>query len=400
MSCLVLILVIGSWMAIGGDRIPTSGGGAAVAQLEVSPSSGLAPLQITANAASSEAGQGATITSYDFNFGDGSSTGPQAKATVKHTYKGAGTFAVTLTITDSAGRTDQATQDVAVAKRQVGDPTAKLRVRPRTGEAPLRITARASTSSAGKGAKITAYEFDFGDGTSTGPQPKATVKHTYTRSGTFPVTLTVTNSAGRTDQATQDVTVTVTEPPPSEPTAKLRVTPQSGEAPLLVTADGSASEAGKGAKIATYDFSFGDGTSSGPQADATVEHTYKSARTYTVTLTVTNSVGRTNKTTLAVMADEPPPIEPTAALTLSDGVVDPVEPDSPWFIRADGSGSKAGPGAIMSTYEFSFSDGFSTGAQKQAIVEHECEPGAYRVTLTVTNSAGQTDTFVGTINVR
>jgi PKD repeat protein len=309
MACLVLAVIIGSWIAIGAQ----TGGGAGgadppVARLEVTPSSGPAPLQITASASTSKAGNGATITSYDFDFGEGTSTGPQPKATVKHTYKSPATYTVTLTVTNSAGRTDQTTQDIAVTKPRPGDPTAKLRVSPRTGEAPMRITARASTSSAGKGAKITDYDFDFGDGTSTGPQPKATVKHTYKSPATYTVTLTVTNSAGRTHETTQKVEVT--EPPASEPTAELQVTPQSGEAPLQITANGSASKAGKGATITSYAFDFGDRTTSGPGADATVEHTYKGPETYTVTLTVTNSAGRTHETTQKVEVTEPQPVGP------------------------------------------------------------------------------------------
>jgi hypothetical protein len=55
------------------------------------------------------------------------------------------------------------------------------------------------------------------------------------------VTLTVTNSAGRTDQTTHDVTVTGSPPP--MPVARLTVTSEGGYA----GADGSASTAGQGA---------------------------------------------------------------------------------------------------------------------------------------------------------
>src|SRR5260221_234374 len=53
------------------------------------------------------------------------------------------------------------------------------------------------------------------------------------------------------------------------PTGALAVTPTSGTAPLAVTADASGSTAGS-SPISSYSFSFGDGTTAGPQATATV----------------------------------------------------------------------------------------------------------------------------------
>ena len=268
-----------------------------MARLEVTPSSGPAPLQITANGSTSKAGKGAKITSYDFDFGDAYKTGPQPKVTVKHSYESPGTYTVTLTVTNSAGRTDQTTQDVKVTRPPPSDPTAKLRVTPRSGPAPLQITASGSTSKAGQGATITSYDFNFGDGNKTGPQPKATLKHTYKSPGTYTVTLTVTNSAGRTDKTPQDVTVT--DSPPPKPVARLTVGRDGAQFKVYVGADGSASTAGQGATITSYDFDFGDGYKTGPQSEAKANHTYERpspgepAKTYSLKLTVTNSAGQT-----------------------------------------------------------------------------------------------------------
>jgi len=55
-----------------------------------------------------------------------------------------------------------------------------------------------------EGATAVKYEWDFGDGeTANG----AEVTHTYTRIGTYKVTLTVTDSAGRKGSATESVNV-------------------------------------------------------------------------------------------------------------------------------------------------------------------------------------------------
>lgn len=75
------------------------------------------------------------------------------------------------------------------------------------------------------------------------------------------------------------------------PTAALSVSPASGAAPLNVTADASASTDPDATPIATYSFSFGDGTTVGPQAGPTATHTYTSTGTFTVTVTVTDTGG-------------------------------------------------------------------------------------------------------------
>jgi parallel beta-helix repeat protein len=85
------------------------------------------------------------------------------------------------------------------------------------------------------------------------------------------------------------------------PTAALAVSPSSGNAPLAVTADASASTAGS-SPISSYSFDFGDGTIVGPQAGATAHHTYPSAGTYKVTVTVTDGNNMTSTASQTVTA--------------------------------------------------------------------------------------------------
>ena len=86
-------------------------------------------------------------------------------------------------------------------------PTAALGVTPSSGTAPLGVTADASASTAGS-SPISSYSFDFGDGTTVGPQPGATASHTYQSAGTYKVTVTVTDGNNMTSTASQTVTVT------------------------------------------------------------------------------------------------------------------------------------------------------------------------------------------------
>ena len=175
------------------------------AALTVSPASGTAPLSVTADASGSTPGS-APISSYSFNFGDGSTTGPQSSPTATHTYQSAGSYTVTVTVTDGNGLTATATRNVSVSAQQQNGPTAALSVSPASGTAPLQVTADASGSTAGS-TPISSYSFDFGDGTKTGPQPGATATHTYQSAGSYTVTVTVTDGNGLTATATRNVSV-------------------------------------------------------------------------------------------------------------------------------------------------------------------------------------------------
>jgi PKD repeat protein len=103
----ILLLLAASLAACGGN-----GGGqhnrSPVARLTISPTSGDAPLAISGSGDASSDADG-TITSYAWDFGDGSrATGPR----VEHTYTTVGEFVVTLTVTDDQGATGTASGSV------------------------------------------------------------------------------------------------------------------------------------------------------------------------------------------------------------------------------------------------------------------------------------------------
>jgi PKD repeat protein len=89
------------------------------------------------------------------------------------------------------------------------------------------------------------------------------------------------------------------------PTASFTATPMSGQVPLPVVFDASASSDPDGS-ITSYGWNFGDGTSG---SGVTASRTYDSAGTFTVLLTVTDNRGATARTTriLTVAAGPPPP---------------------------------------------------------------------------------------------
>ncbi len=154
-------------------------------------------------------------------------------------------------------------------------------VGPTFGNAPLIVTFDGSESFDLDGS-ITAYNWDFGDG-STGTGVITT--HTYTQAGTFTATLSVTDDVGL--ESVSPVSVEIEVLPNDPPTAVGSFLPTSGEAPLVVFFNGSASTDSDGS-IVSYEWDFGDGSSG---SGATTSHTYTQAGTYTASLTVTDNGG-------------------------------------------------------------------------------------------------------------
>jgi parallel beta-helix repeat protein len=178
------------------------------AALKVTPSSGTAPLTVSADASESSDPDSFPIATYKFDFGDGVVVGPQAASTASHQYTGRGTFTVTVTVTDTAGKFGTATATVSITSVNQ-PPSAALSVNPTSGPAPLAVTADASGSSDPEGQPIASYRFDFGDGVVVGPQAGMTATHTYTAAGSYTVTVTVTDADGLFGTASKTVTVQI-----------------------------------------------------------------------------------------------------------------------------------------------------------------------------------------------
>ncbi|QPK65246.1 PKD domain-containing protein [Methylomonas sp. LL1] len=98
----------------------------------------------------------------------------------------------------------QITGSYAEGVATLSPPTAGLSVTPLTGDAPLNVTLNGSSSSDSDGS-ITAYNWNFGDGTSA--SGSATTSHLYQTAGNYTATLTVTDNSGLTGSASQSIQV-------------------------------------------------------------------------------------------------------------------------------------------------------------------------------------------------
>jgi len=245
---------------------------------------GETPLPVTFDATSSTG----DIVSYEWLFGDGDSG---FGSVIAHTFTTAGSYTVTLKVTDDTGAVDRETVSVAVTSASVvnAPPTAVISTSTSVGDAPLQVKFDATGSSDSDGS-ILLYKWAMGDGgTADGPQ----FTYTYTTAGTFTATLTVTDDGGLTD--TISTPVIVRQPVDDAnlpPTAAISASPIKGAPPLAVSFDGDGSKDPDGT-VSSYTWNFGDGTT---DSGIAVKHTFIQPAVYTVTLKVTDNMGAESQT--------------------------------------------------------------------------------------------------------
>ena len=109
--------------------------------------------------------------------------------------------------------------------------------------------------------------------------------------GSVPVTLFVTDDRGGTSSTSQKPHG---RPAPWRPTRHFSVLPATPTHLVSAVLNGSGSTVGTGATITQYDWDFGDGTPTVSGSSAAVNHTWATAGSYPVILTVTDSLGRTD----------------------------------------------------------------------------------------------------------
>jgi len=293
-------------------------------------------------------------TSWSWNFGDGSTSNLQNPT---HSYNNAGSYNVTLQVSNGY-YTKSISKSVTVLAPIVVDftynPTA-----PVAGQ-----DVQFVNSSTGS---ITSYAWNFGDGaTSTLKDPV----HKYNNAGAYTVTLTASNSRGsksksKTITINQSLNPSFTYTPSS---------PYAGQSVQFTdTSSGSPT---------SWQWNFGDSSSSNLQNPS---HTYLSAGTYTVTLTVTNSA-ETKATSKTIT------VKPVVRADFTYSPTNPMVGTSIQFTdKSTGN---------ITSWSWQFGDG-GTSTQKNPTKTYSAA-GSYNVKLTVSdgttsNSMTQTVTVAAAI---
>jgi len=274
------------------DDFPSTG--PTVARFTFSPTAPSINQDVLFNASSSSVNNGVANGTFAWDFGDGTtSTG----VTTTKRYTRGGTMTVTLTATSNTGQTSTSSRTITIATAL--PPAAANFVFSPTNPAinqDVVFTVSGTPLPGGPGipgfpgggvVQGTSYTWDFGDGT-TGVGSSLT--HRYLRGGTFAVTLRVTSDTGLTAQTTRQLTISTTLPAGSASFVFSPTDPHTGD---QVFFNASASTIADG----TYTWDFGDGTTG---SGVNTIHVYSRERTYTVLMTVRNSLGQSASTTRTV----------------------------------------------------------------------------------------------------
>jgi PKD repeat protein len=184
----------------GGVLVPPRGG-PPTASFTISPAKPVALQTVFTDASASRPASGNVITQYFWNWGDGGGgSGQQAS----HVYAAPGDYVITLNVVDNMSNTANTTKSLTI---ESGNPKASFIFALGPVATPRAVNFDANGSTAAGGATIVAYAWTFGDGASQPPTGSAVTSHLYTPGATYPVTLTVTDSSGRTGVFSQNINI-------------------------------------------------------------------------------------------------------------------------------------------------------------------------------------------------
>ncbi|MBT2163550.1 PKD domain-containing protein, partial [Zobellia barbeyronii] len=344
-----------------------------IASAEATPSKGQSPLRVTFTGSNST--DDVSIVSYRWDFEDGKTSN---EINPVLTLDEVGSYNAKLTVTDEKGLSHSDMVTITVESKDNIAPVAKLSADVKSGNAPLEVSFNGSSSTDDTG--IVKYSWDFKDG---GSSNETNPRHTFEEEGSYIAELTVEDIAGLTHKDV--VTITVESTVDETPVAKASASKMSGVIPLQIDFTAANSTDDKG--VAGYAWDFKDGNSSDK---VTASHTFESAGDYVVQLTVTDSKGQTNKTTLNISAQAPTNDPPSAKLTtnLDNGT-------APLTVNFTSNGSADDNG--ITKYAWDFKDGsFSDKANSEHTFN---EQGTYDVELTVEDAAGLRDTKTTSVTV-
>lgn len=323
-----------------------------------------------------------------WTFGDAKEERGADLRRVAKSFDQAGAYPVTVRVRNAAGQLAELNTLVRVTERlQIsdlifeGEPLMQANSTIK-GEAPLNVQLTPKTS-------LPLIQFSWEDPEGDAAIQGSTISKVYRTPGTYTLTLIAENPEGKVMR--QNVSVQV-DPPSAQPVITLK--PEGGTAPLTVTFDASQTYIPPGQQIAGFEWTFGD---EGAQEDpvlgaARVEHTYKMAGEFVVTLRVVMSDGKDYKTTKTIVVRRP---TLGACIQASRTTVQAGK-----GVAFDSSCSIGIPSKIAWDVRSEASPDLSLAQSPEAQYVHVFETaGTYKVTLTLTDQFNNTDARSVTITV-
>jgi PKD repeat protein len=318
--------------------------------------SGAVPLTVKFDATSIMDPQESQIIGYSWDFdadGRADVDGVSYRKT-SYTFDKIGEHKISLTVTSADfepdGKHEQKTFEKTISVYEPSDfdsSKLKLSATPNAGVAPLTVNFSASGNASSGTSKIDSYEWLIGDGMAklSGERDK----FTFTKPGTYPVTLKVTYASGQIKTEVVEIKVNDTSFAPqavitTSPAFSNRYQAVAGSAPLEVKFEATASK-DKDNNIVKYQWDF-DGDKIWDAEGSNASHRYWDLGEYKVKLRVTDADGNSSEAETKVLVGEELPVVDFGA--------DKLAGPAPLAVNFDASGSRLPEGRKIISYEWDF----------------------------------------------
>ena len=329
---------------------------APVANFSATPLSGYGPLTVNFTDNSEN-----TVTSWNWNFGDGNTASIQNPEHVYLTVSEPTSYTVTLIASSPFGvSTSTKTNYISVSEPA---PVANFSAIPLSGYGPLTVNFTDSSENT-----VTSWSWNFGDGNTASIQNPQHVYASVAAPTTYNVMLIASSPFG-VSTSTKTNYISVSEP---APVANFSATPLSGYGPLTVNFTDSSENT-----VTSWSWNFGDGNTASIQNPQHVYATVAAPTTYTVRLIASSAFGVSTSTkTNYISVSEPAPVANFSATPLSGY--------GPLTVKFTDTTENT-----PTSWNWNFGDGFtSISKNPQHIYTAVATPTTYTVILITSNSYG------------
>ncbi len=349
---------------------------AVTADFSATPHSGNTPLTVTFTDQSTTINT--TINSWQWDFDNNGVTDATGKGPHNFTYTTDGVYTVKLAVSDGA-RSDVETKADYISANPTPIVSADFSATPLSGAVPLLVTF--TNLSSASNTSISSWQWDFDNNGVVDATGAGTHQFTYSAVGSYSVKLTVSNGTGVTDIELKSSYIGVI-PAPSV-TADFFAAPTSGFVPLTVTFFDQSSTFNT--TITSWQWDFDSNGVIDATGFDTKSFTYPQVGSYTVTLIVSDSQGRTDTEVKSNYITVEP--EPIVTANFSATPLSGIAP-----LRVTFTNLSTATGSTITTWQWDFdNNGVTDATGRGPHTFTYSNADTYTVKLTVQDNGGRTD---------